>query len=502
MRNTKARERPKSRAKRARAGGSFAPISDTKITLSMPSTISMAVSVPSASQPEGVKTQPKSIDAHAAHTRAARRRGCRARAAPSMQRHATGAPPHDASPLPRSPDRRRRGRVRRTSRPTSSWSVPGAVGLSLGIALARAGITVVLVGDVDARPTGRTVALLEGSVQFLARLGVWEQLRPLAEPLRVMRLVDDTGSLFRGPPLDFDAREIGRDCFGYNIQNHLLVAALAEAARAVPGLTLRPGRLDAFAFGPDRRLGDGAGRPRPCRDRCWWRPTGGARGPQGRRHRRPRGALSAGRHHDDAAPRPAAPQRVDRVPHPRRALHAGAPARAARRRRTAPASCGAWRRTTPSAAPATRPSAWRATSSARAACCSAACAWSARSAASPSAASPRTGSSRRAWRWPARPPTPWRRSARRGSTSACATRPPWPTSCRTRGAGARTSAARRCSTATPAPGAATSRRAPSASTGSTVPSSTTGCRPTCCAARACWPWAASARCAASPCGRG
>ncbi len=128
----------------------------------------------------------------------------------------------------------------------------GAVGLSLGMALAQAGIRVILVGAVDARPTGRTVALLEGSVRFLARLGVWEQLRPLAQPLAVMRLVDDTGSLFRGPPLAFDAREIGRDCFGYNIQNHLLVEALAGAARAVPGLTLRPRRLDAFTFGTER----------------------------------------------------------------------------------------------------------------------------------------------------------------------------------------------------------------------------------------------------------
>ena len=133
----------------------------------------------------------------------------------------------------------------------------GAVGLSIGIALARAGIDVVLVGSVDVRPTGRTVALLEGSVRFLARLGLWEQLRPRAEPLRVMRLVDDTGSLFRGPPLAFDAREIGRDCFGYNIQNHLLVDALATAARTVPGLTLRPGRLERFAFGPDRVVAEG-----------------------------------------------------------------------------------------------------------------------------------------------------------------------------------------------------------------------------------------------------
>jgi 2-octaprenyl-6-methoxyphenol hydroxylase len=133
----------------------------------------------------------------------------------------------------------------------------GAVGLSIGIALATAGVTVVLVGTVDARPNGRTVALLEGSVQFLARLGVWRQLRDSAEPLQVMRLVDDTGSLFRGPPVAFDAREIGRDCFGYNIQNHVLVAGLAEAARAVPGLTLLPGRLDRFAFGADRVVAQG-----------------------------------------------------------------------------------------------------------------------------------------------------------------------------------------------------------------------------------------------------
>ncbi len=128
----------------------------------------------------------------------------------------------------------------------------GAVGLSIGIALAQAGLTVSLVGTADTRPTGRTVALLEGSVQFLARLGLWPQLSSLSEPLRVMRLVDDTGSLFRGSPLDFDAREIGRDCFGHNIQNHLLVEALAAAAAATPNLTLLSGRLDTFIFGPDR----------------------------------------------------------------------------------------------------------------------------------------------------------------------------------------------------------------------------------------------------------
>ncbi len=133
----------------------------------------------------------------------------------------------------------------------------GAVGLAIALAVARGGIQVILVGDVDVRATGRTVALLEGSVDFLARLGVWEQLRPFAEPLRVMRLVDDTGSLFRGPPLAFDAAEIGRPCFGFNIENHRLVETLAQAARHVPGLTQLPGRLERFAFGPRSVTADG-----------------------------------------------------------------------------------------------------------------------------------------------------------------------------------------------------------------------------------------------------
>ncbi len=125
----------------------------------------------------------------------------------------------------------------------------GSVGLSLGMALAQAGVTVVLVGSVDLRPTGRTVALLEGSIGFLARLGLWSQLSVDAEPLKTMRIVDDTASLFRGPPVEFKAAEIGRTQFGANIENHRLVAALADAAVLTPGLTLLPGRLEHFTFG-------------------------------------------------------------------------------------------------------------------------------------------------------------------------------------------------------------------------------------------------------------
>ena len=127
----------------------------------------------------------------------------------------------------------------------------GIVGLVLGIALAREGLDTIVAGRLDARMPGRTVALLEGSIGFLETLGLWQDLSPLAEPLRTMRLVDDTGSLFRVPPVDFEAGEIGRDRFGCNVENDRLVAGLEEAARRTPGLRLLGQHLGRIAYRAD-----------------------------------------------------------------------------------------------------------------------------------------------------------------------------------------------------------------------------------------------------------
>ena len=53
-----------------------------------------------------------------------------------------------------------------------------------------------------------------------------------------MRIVDDTGRLWRAPEVKFDAGEIGLEAFGYNIENRHLVAALEQHARALPALRL------------------------------------------------------------------------------------------------------------------------------------------------------------------------------------------------------------------------------------------------------------------------
>ncbi len=127
----------------------------------------------------------------------------------------------------------------------------GIVGLVLGIGLAHHGLNVVLAGRINAHLPGRTVALLNGSIDVLNGIGLWPDLEPLSEPLRVMRIVDDTGSLFRAPPVAFRSEEIGQPWFGRNIRNQDMVEGLAIAAAKSPGLTLVGQHLSGFVFEPD-----------------------------------------------------------------------------------------------------------------------------------------------------------------------------------------------------------------------------------------------------------
>ncbi len=113
----------------------------------------------------------------------------------------------------------------------------GPVGLMAAIALASAGVETALVARPAGAPDNRTTALLATSVTALDALGVWQRCRDDAAPLRVMRIIDDTGRLLRAPEVHFDAGEIGLDAFGHNIENRFLLAALDARARALTSLT-------------------------------------------------------------------------------------------------------------------------------------------------------------------------------------------------------------------------------------------------------------------------
>lgn len=119
----------------------------------------------------------------------------------------------------------------------------GPAGLTAAIALASAGARTALVARRVPYADNRTTALLGGSVELLERLDVWPRCAEHSAPLEVMRLVDDTKRLIRAPEVKFTALEIGRDAFGHNIENRVLMDALEARAAELSGLI----RFDADA---------------------------------------------------------------------------------------------------------------------------------------------------------------------------------------------------------------------------------------------------------------
>jgi 2-octaprenyl-6-methoxyphenol hydroxylase len=136
----------------------------------------------------------------------------------------------------------------------------GLAGLAAALGFARAGFDVVLSGAGERAGRGRTVALLDGSVAFLASLGVWTPFQAEAAPLRSLRLIDDTGALFPPRPVEFHAAEIGLNAFGWNIENDRMAEALAAEVARAPGLERVASGVAAYDFAADAvraRLEDG-----------------------------------------------------------------------------------------------------------------------------------------------------------------------------------------------------------------------------------------------------
>jgi 2-octaprenyl-6-methoxyphenol hydroxylase len=127
----------------------------------------------------------------------------------------------------------------------------GPAGLTAAITLAAGCIDTVLVGKRPDRPDNRTSFLVAGSVTALATLGVWPLCEAQAAPLKTMRIVDDTGRLWRAPEVKFEAREIDLEAFGYNIENRHLIAALEQFAGTLANLRIIEGEVDAIALGSD-----------------------------------------------------------------------------------------------------------------------------------------------------------------------------------------------------------------------------------------------------------
>jgi 2-octaprenyl-6-methoxyphenol hydroxylase len=139
----------------------------------------------------------------------------------------------------------------------------GLVGLSLAIALARAGVqTVVLDGEDPARMRsaefdGRVCSVAYGSKRVLDGIGVWAGMAPEAEPILEIRVSDKEAPLF----LHYDHRDVGDEPLGWIVENRVTRTALLDAAAECPNLThLAPVSVDSFTPAGERidaRLADG-----------------------------------------------------------------------------------------------------------------------------------------------------------------------------------------------------------------------------------------------------
>src|SRR5258708_11683205 len=141
-----------------------------------------------------------------------------------------------AMPSPSDPQRAASARAPAGTRPAAVTG-GGPAGLVAALALAHFNVPTVLVAPPPGGADNRTTALMRPSVKALEALGAWSSCRDHAAPLRVMRIADDTGRLWRAPEVRFEATEIGLEAFAWNIENTHLVAARRGRGTTTPSLS-------------------------------------------------------------------------------------------------------------------------------------------------------------------------------------------------------------------------------------------------------------------------
>ncbi len=139
----------------------------------------------------------------------------------------------------------------------------GLVGLTLGVALAGAGIETAVVDGTppvamkDAAFDGRVSSIALGSRRVLDGIGLWPALAVDAQPILEIRVSDGDVPLF----LHYDHRDVGAGPLGYIVENRNIRAALLERAAMLPALRhLAPASVEALepaAGGVEARLADG-----------------------------------------------------------------------------------------------------------------------------------------------------------------------------------------------------------------------------------------------------
>ena len=129
----------------------------------------------------------------------------------------------------------------------------GLVGGPLAVALADAGLTVVVADAEDPATAvapafdGRASALGLAQQRVLAAIGLWPAVEPLAAEIREVRVADGVSPLF----LHYDHRLLGDQPLGWIVENRALRQAVLARMRSHPLIRLaapsRPRRLERGA---------------------------------------------------------------------------------------------------------------------------------------------------------------------------------------------------------------------------------------------------------------
>ncbi len=98
----------------------------------------------------------------------------------------------------------------------------------------------------------RTTAFLNPAINVFKEIGVWENIKPFAQPLKEMEIIDKAGHRKNGDiaSVVFDPNEINLKSFGYNIPNKIVSATLLDFLKEKKNFVLHnlDSLIDHFAF--------------------------------------------------------------------------------------------------------------------------------------------------------------------------------------------------------------------------------------------------------------
>ena len=128
----------------------------------------------------------------------------------------------------------------------------GLAGSVAALAMGRTGRKVALIAPQAPAADERTTALMDHSIRFMERLGLWDRIAPRAAPLSVMQIIDGTDRLLRAPTAQFRSADVGLAAFGYNIPNRVLIETLEAAVADEPNVSRHAVTMEECALAPEK----------------------------------------------------------------------------------------------------------------------------------------------------------------------------------------------------------------------------------------------------------